>query len=92
MNRFFELFAKNIRSIIAFLVVVLGFGFLFLLLKIPIPKENHDAVMLAAGIILGVVGTVAAYYFGSSKDKSDDDKSASDIERKAVGIDVKPPQ
>lgn len=91
MNRFFELFAKNVRSIIAFIVVVMGFAFLFALLKIPIPKENETVLNVATGLVLAALGGVIAYYFGSSKDKSDDDKAASDIERKAVGIDVKPP-
>ena len=86
MNKFFELFAKNVRSIIALLVVVLGFAFLFALLWVPIPLSNKDAVMLCSGIVLGVVVSVAAYYFGSSKDKSDTDKSDSEIARKGAGI------
>lgn len=86
MKNFFELFAKNIRSVVAFTVVLLGFGFLYLLLWVPIPVSNKDAIMLSSGIVLGVVVSVAAYYFGSSKDKSDVDKSDSEIEKKAAGI------
>jgi len=86
MTKFFELFAKNVRSIIALLVVILGFAFLFALLFVPIPLSNKDAVMLCSGIVLGVVVSVAAYYFGSSKDKSDVDKADSEIEKKAAGI------
>jgi len=86
MKEFFEVFAKNIRSVIALLVVLLGFGFLFFLLYIPIPLSNKDAVMLSSGIVLGVVVSVAAYYFGSSKDKSDVDKADSDIEKKEAGL------
>lgn len=90
MSKFFELFAKNVRSIIAFMVVLLGFAFLFSLLYVPIPLSNKDAVMLCSGIVLGVVVSVAAYYFGSSKDKSDVDKADSEIEKKEAGI-VTPP-
>ncbi len=90
MSKFFELFAKNVRSIIALSVTWLGFGFLFSLLFYPIPLSNKDAVMLSSGIVLGVVVSVAAYYFGSSKDKSDVDKADSEIEKKNAGI-VTPP-
>lgn len=86
MTKFFELFAKNVRSLIAISVIYLGFGFLFCLLFVPIPVENKDSVMLSAGLVLGVVVSVAAYYFGSSKDKSDVDKADSEIEKKAAGV------
>jgi len=86
MIRFFELLAKNVRSIIAIIVMVLGFGYLFLLIYKPIPIDNKDAIMLSSGIVLGVVVSVAAYYFGSSKDKSDVDKADSEIEKKEAGI------
>jgi len=87
MSKFFDLFAKNVRSIIALSVVWLGFAFLFALLFYPIPLSNKDAVMLSSGIVLGVVVSVAAYYFGSSKDKSDVDKADSEIDKKKAGID-----
>jgi len=86
MKDFFEVFAKNIRSVLAFIIILLGFGFLFLIVYKGIPTENKDSVMLSSGIVLGVVVSVAAYYFGSSKDKSDVDKSDSDIEKKEAGI------
>lgn len=86
MVKFFDLLSKNARSIIALSVVWLGFGYLFTLLFYSIPLNNKDAVMLSSGIVLGVVVSVAAYYFGSSKDKSDVDKADSEIEKKAAGI------
>jgi len=86
MIKFLEVFVKNIRSILAMLVVVGGFVFLFFLLYKPMPIENKDAVMLSSGIVLGVVVSVASYYFGSSKDKSDVDKADSEIEKKEAGI------
>jgi hypothetical protein len=71
MDKFF----KYTRSIIAFLVVIFSFGFLYLIALRNIPHENRDILTLSAGLILGVLATVAAYYFGSSKDKSDQDKA-----------------
>lgn len=91
MTKFFELFAKNARSIIAVSVIWLGFAFLFALLKVTIPIGNETVLNVAAGLVLGVMGSVAAYYFGSSKDKSDVDKADSEIEKKAAGIDITNP-
>lgn len=90
MVNFFEIFAKNIRSIIALFIVLGGFTFLFCLLGFKIPEGNETILNVAAGLVLAAMGAVTSYYFGSSKDKSDVDKSASDIERKAAGIDVMP--
>jgi len=86
MSKFFDLFAKNVRSIIAMLIVVGGFGFLFSLLFIKIPEGNDSVLNVAAGIVLAVLGAVASYYFGSSKDKSDVDKADSAIEMKKAGV------
>jgi cytochrome c biogenesis protein CcdA len=75
MEKFFECFGKSMRSILGFTIVILSFGFLFVLMYKRMPAENKDIITLSAGIVLGVLGTVAAYYFGSSKDKSDQDKA-----------------
>lgn len=73
--KFLEALGKNARTIIAVSVIYLSFGFLFMVARMPIPVDNRDLVMLSAGIVLGVVATVTAYYFGSSKDKSDQEKA-----------------
>lgn len=88
MKAFFELFSKNARSIIAIEVVTLSFAFLFFLLarQKEIPKENATILNVAAGLVLGVLATVCAYYFGSSKDKSDVEKANVEIEKKAAGL------
>jgi hypothetical protein len=90
MKNFFELFAKNVRSILALSIIYLGFAYLFTLLFVPIPPSNKDAVMLSAGFVLGIVVGVGNYYFGSSKDKSDVDKADSDIDKVKAGITVNP--
>lgn len=72
---FLDALGKAARSIIAFAIVLMSFGFLYFLLYRKIPAENKDILQISAGIVLGVLGTVASYYFGSSKDKSDQEKS-----------------
>lgn len=90
MKNFFELFAKNVRSILAILITVGGFLFLFSLLGYKIPDGNAAVLNVAAGVVLATMNTVSSYYYGSSKDKSDVDKADSDIQKKAAGIEVKP--
>lgn len=71
MDKFF----KYTRSLIAFFIVILSFGFLFALIYKNVPPDNKDILQISAGLVLGVLATVTAYYFGSSKDKSDQDKA-----------------
>lgn len=68
-------FYKFVRPILAYMVVVFSFGFLFCVVFIKIPTENKDTVNLCAGLVLGVLAVVVGYYFGTSKDKSDQDQS-----------------
>jgi drug/metabolite transporter (DMT)-like permease len=86
MSKLFELFSKNVRSVIALFITIGGFAFLFFLLFFRIPAGNETILNVAAGIVLAVLGSVASYYFGSSKDKSDVDKADSEIEKKEAGI------
>jgi hypothetical protein len=88
MSRFFELLANNVRSLLAVLICVGGFLFLFMLLMYKVPDGNSDVLNVAAGLVLAVMTTVASYYFGASKDKSDTDKEDSMIEKKEAGINV----
>jgi hypothetical protein len=66
---------KYARPVLAYLVVLLSFGFLYCLAFIKIPPDNKDTVNLCAGLVLGVLAVVIGYYFGTSKDKSDQDQS-----------------
>lgn len=75
LNGFLDAIGKAARSLIAFGIVLMSFGFLYFLLYKKIPAENKDVIQISAGIVLGVLGSVASYYFGSSKDKSDRDKA-----------------
>jgi succinate-acetate transporter protein len=77
ISNILDTLGRNARSIIAFQVVTFSFAFLFVLLmkSKEIPANNATTLNVAAGVVLGVVATVCAYYFGSSKDKSDADKA-----------------
>lgn len=86
MIKFFDAIGKAARTILAFLITLMSFGFLYFLLYKKIPAENKDIVQITAGIVLGVLATVVSYYFGSSKDKSDQDKA----DRVAAGEPAKP--
>lgn len=63
------------RAIIGFTIVLGSFGFLFLLCYRAIPVSNKETVQTAVGFVLGLLTAVGAYYFGSSKDKSDADSA-----------------
>ena len=65
----------NIRSIIAFSIVIFSFGYLFSLLFVAIPEANKTIVYTSAGLVLAGLGAVTSYYFGSSKNESDKAKT-----------------
>lgn len=71
MERFF----RYTRHIIAIIIVICSFGFLYMLALKAMPIDNKDVLQLSAGMVLAVLATVSGYYYGSSKDKSDQDKA-----------------
>lgn len=75
MKSFFSALFSNVRSVIGLIVILCGFGFLYALLFIKVPTENQHIIDVASGIVLGVVVSVGAYYFGSAKDISDKTKN-----------------
>lgn len=62
---------KFVRPVLALSIVLLSFVFMYLLLWKQIPERNVGTVNLVVGFMLGITATVGAYYFGTSKDKSD---------------------
>lgn len=70
-----QYFFKYTRGILAYIVVILCFAFLFTIAIVPIPKDNQPVVNTSAGVVLLTIGVVVSYYFGASKDKSDQDQS-----------------
>jgi uncharacterized protein (DUF2225 family) len=76
MKSFFEIFSKNMRSVVAFLTVIEVFVILMLLFFKAAPEKNDELLYLALGLALGNRKDVSNYFFGSSKDKSDQEKAA----------------
>lgn len=72
MKKFWDkIGTTEIRNILAVISVVGAFIVLCMIIMKPIPEGNKDTVNLALGIILGgLVGGIAGYYFGASKDNS----------------------
>lgn len=69
-DRFSKRFIYYLASFIMLSIVVL----LILLFFIEIPERNSEIVYMAIGIFMGIVSTVAAFFFGSSagsKNKED---------------------
>jgi hypothetical protein len=68
MKAFHKLSITDIRSVLAFIIVLGSFATLIILLFKPIPAENKDTVNLAVGFVLGAgVGAVTGYYFAATK-------------------------
>jgi hypothetical protein len=77
LNRLQQFFTRfSFRGIIAMIVVVGSFAFLFTIVYHPIPEANKESVNMAMGFDLAALGIVIGWYFGSSKEKSDQDKAA----------------
>ena len=59
------------RAVLAITVVICSFAFLFLMLFVKVPKENEALINVVSGAVLvGGVGAIIGFYFGSSKDKA----------------------
>lgn len=61
----------DIRNTLAVVWVSLSFLFIFKLVTTPIPAANKDVVNTIAGIVIGQLIGIAAYYFGQSKSEID---------------------
>lgn len=70
---------KYARHVIGFTIVVGAFTFLYLLAYRSVPESNKDIIQIAVGGMLALLAGVGAYYFGSSKDKSDADSAKQDM-------------
>jgi uncharacterized membrane protein YqiK len=70
-----EAIFKNMRGIIALVVVIFACVFLFTVVRVYIPAANQNIAMFCAGMISASMQQIISYYFGSSKDKSDQEKA-----------------
>lgn len=72
MKKFFDYFGKaEIRNIIAVLYVTLVLGYIYVLAFKPVPSENKDLVNVLGGVVIGGVGVILSFFFGSSKSEAD---------------------
>lgn len=72
MNELFgKITSKDIRNIIAVMIVIGCFALMYIFIAKEIPTVNRDLVMVAAGAIMGVLKDVTSYFFGSSKNEAD---------------------
>jgi hypothetical protein len=72
MNEIFgKITSKDIRNIIAVMIVTGCFVMVYLFLAKEIPNANRDLVMVVAGAIVGNLKDVTSYFFGSSKNEAD---------------------
>lgn len=69
------MFFRYVRPLLALIIIIAAFGFLYVLVYKPIPKGNENTINLVVGFVLSLVSGIAAYYFGTSKDKSDAEQS-----------------
>jgi hypothetical protein len=72
MNELFgKITSKDIRNIIAVMIVTGCFVMVYLFLAKEIPQTNRDLVMVVAGAIVSNLKDVTSYFFGSSKNEAD---------------------
>jgi len=75
MKQFFQNIGKaEIRNIIAIVYVVMVLGFIYLIAVKAVPVENKDLVNVLGGVVIGGVGVILSYFFGSSKNETDNKK------------------
>lgn len=75
MSKLLDKLFKNMRGMMAIAFVVLGFAYLFAVAFLKYPSENSGSVNIVTGVVSGILGVIATYFFGNSKDKSDQDKA-----------------
>lgn len=66
----------EIRNIIAILYVSLVLLFIYVLAFRAVPAENKDLINVLGGVVIGGIGTILSFFFGSSKNEADSKKDA----------------
>jgi hypothetical protein len=71
MKKILETFSKTeVRNIIALTYILLCLGYIYILAFVKVPPENKDLVNVLGGSVIGGLGLILAYFFGSSKGDS----------------------
>lgn len=63
--------SKDIRNVIAVMIVAGCFVLMYFFMIKEIPTPNRDLVMVAAGAIMSNLKDVTGFFFGSSKAETD---------------------
>lgn len=69
-----DIFSKRYAYYLSSAIFGMLFVFVILLFFVTIPTDNSEIVYMTFGTFIGIVGTVSAFFFGSSsgsKEKSD---------------------
>jgi len=69
-----DVFSKRYAYYLSSAIFGMLFVFVILLFFVTIPTGNSEIIYMTFGTFIGIVGTVAAFFFGSSsgsKEKSD---------------------
>jgi hypothetical protein len=68
MKRILETFSKtSIAHILAVMIVVGCFVLLYIMMVKEIPSANLSTVNIAVGFVFGLLGVIAGYFYGASK-------------------------
>ena len=71
----------NIETIMACVVLLIGFLYLFLVTFLPIPMAGAEHAKTIVGFMLGsVISIIIGYFWGSSKGSADKSKFIEKIE------------
>lgn len=76
MTEFFKkITSKDIRNILAVIIVIGCFILMYIMLIKEIPPANKDVVLTSVGFVFGgALAGVVGYYYGSTKAESDKTK------------------
>lgn len=72
---------KNSRSIVAIIVLIMGFAILFTILFWEFPPEQKDIYYSIAGVIGTLLSLVVSYYFGASKSETNHESNTSQVDK-----------
>lgn len=73
------------QFVLALLVLAMAGGMLTLLFFVQIPKDNQQLLTLSLGIVLGIAGTIASFYWPSSVGARSKDETISKLADQVAG-------
>lgn len=68
--------------ILGALIAICFFTLLGLLVFKPMPQENKDVLYLAVGALIGFMGTIVTYFYGSSAGSAKKDETLNEASAK----------